>query len=158
MAQPSPLAGFPLNAALFNARAVRSYVLRLPLFTRLTVLIILVFYVLELQSVWSIIQWGSLTPSKLWPSGMHRLNTFPLIHVGIFHMLIDTICLVPLLERFEAEFGTLVTLALFLGPFGAIPGVAYAVIEYGIFQGDTPVLGSRYVTCPSGNIEHRDMD
>jgi len=30
-------------------------------------------------------------------------------------MAIDTICFVPLLERFEAEYGTLNTLALFLG-------------------------------------------
>lgn len=46
---------------------------------------------------------------------MYRLNTFALIHMGFWHMLVDTICLVPLLERFEAEWGTLTTLALFLG-------------------------------------------
>ena len=46
---------------------------------------------------------------------MYRLNTFPLIHMGFLHMFFNTICLVPLLERFEAEHGTLNTLALFLG-------------------------------------------
>lgn len=46
---------------------------------------------------------------------VYRLNTFPLIHMGFLHMFFNTICLVPLLERFEAEHGTLNTLALFLG-------------------------------------------
>ena len=46
---------------------------------------------------------------------MYRLNTFPLIHMGFFHMLINLVCLIPLLERFEAEHGTLNTTAMFLG-------------------------------------------
>lgn len=46
---------------------------------------------------------------------VYRLNTFPLIHMGFLHMFFNTICLVPLMERFEAEHGTLNTLALFLG-------------------------------------------
>lgn len=46
---------------------------------------------------------------------VYRLNTFPLIHIGFVHMLLDTICLIPLLERFEHEYGTLNTAAFFLG-------------------------------------------
>ena len=46
---------------------------------------------------------------------MYRLNTYPLIHLGFFHMLMDTLCLIPLLERFEAEWGTLNSAALFMG-------------------------------------------
>jgi membrane associated rhomboid family serine protease len=46
---------------------------------------------------------------------VYRLNTFPLIHKGFLHMFFNTICLVPLMERFEAEHGTLNTLALFMG-------------------------------------------
>ena len=46
---------------------------------------------------------------------VYRLNTFPLIHKGFLHMFFNTICLVPLLERLEAEHGTLNTLALFMG-------------------------------------------
>lgn len=46
---------------------------------------------------------------------MYRTNTFALIHAGIFHMLMNVISLVPLLERFEAENGTLTSLLLFFG-------------------------------------------
>jgi hypothetical protein len=46
---------------------------------------------------------------------VHRLNLFPLTHLGFFHMFVDVFALTPLLERFEAEFGTIVTLSLFTG-------------------------------------------
>lgn len=105
----------PLPTRFFNPSRVRSYLLRLPLFTRLILLAIVAFWILELQTVWSVTQWGALIPKEIGFGTMYRLNTFPLIHMGFFHMLMDTICLVPLLERFEAEWGTLTTLALFMG-------------------------------------------
>ena len=46
---------------------------------------------------------------------VYRLNTYPLIHLGFIHMLLNTIALTPLLERFEGDHGTLLTLAMFLG-------------------------------------------
>jgi len=46
---------------------------------------------------------------------VYRTNTFPLIHAGFVHALLNIISLTPLLERFEAEHGTLTTTALFLG-------------------------------------------
>lgn len=46
---------------------------------------------------------------------VYRLNTYPVIHMGFFHALVNTLALTPLLERFEAEHGTLTALALFLG-------------------------------------------
>ena len=46
---------------------------------------------------------------------MYRLNTYPLIHLGIIHAFLNTIALVPLLERFEADHGTLLSAALFFG-------------------------------------------
>ena len=48
-------------------------------------------------------------------SAVYRLNTYPLIHLGFFHMLLNTIALAPLLERFEADHGTLLTAAMFVG-------------------------------------------
>ena len=105
----------PLPTRLINPSRLRSYLFRLPLFTRLILLAIVAFWLLELQTVWSVIQWGSLIPKDIGLGTMYRLNTFALIHMGFWHMLVDTICLVPLLERFEAEWGTLTTLALFLG-------------------------------------------
>ncbi len=46
---------------------------------------------------------------------MHRVNTFPFIHLNIFHAILNILALTPLLERFESEHGTLTSLALFLG-------------------------------------------
>ena len=46
---------------------------------------------------------------------MYRLNTYPLIHIGFVHVFLNTISIVPLLERFEAEHGTLLTAAFFGG-------------------------------------------
>jgi len=46
---------------------------------------------------------------------VYRLNTFLFIHMGFLHMLVNIICLTPLMERFEAEHGTLNTTVLFLG-------------------------------------------
>jgi hypothetical protein len=60
MAIPAALPPLP-----FNPTRVRSYVLRLPLFTRLVLLIILAFWLLELQTIWSVVQWGSLTPNEI---------------------------------------------------------------------------------------------
>lgn len=105
----------PLPTRLINVSRLRSYLFRLPLFTRLIVLAIFAFWVLELQTVWSVIQWGSLIPKEIGLGSMYRLNTFALVHMGFWHMLLDTVCLVPLLERFEAEWGTLNSLALFMG-------------------------------------------
>lgn len=46
---------------------------------------------------------------------VYRTNTFPFIHLNFFHALMNIIALTPLLERFESEYGTLTSLALFFG-------------------------------------------
>jgi membrane associated rhomboid family serine protease len=46
---------------------------------------------------------------------VHRLNLFPVMHLNFFHMIFNLIAVIPLVERFESEYGTLVTLALFTG-------------------------------------------
>jgi membrane associated rhomboid family serine protease len=46
---------------------------------------------------------------------VHRLNLFPLTHLNFIHMIFNILAVAPLLERFEAEFGTIVTLSLFTG-------------------------------------------
>ena len=48
-----------------NPARLRSYVFRLPLFTRLVLLFIAVFWVVELQSAWDVVQWGSLVPKQV---------------------------------------------------------------------------------------------
>lgn len=46
---------------------------------------------------------------------VYRLNTYPLIHLGFLHAILNTLALAPLLERFEADNGTLPTAAMFFG-------------------------------------------
>ncbi|RDL30443.1 uncharacterized protein BP5553_10321 [Venustampulla echinocandica] len=54
----------------------------------------------------------------------------------------NILALTPLLERFEAEYGTLTTLALFLGPLSTIPALIYTFIERVILRMNTTVLGA----------------
>lgn len=123
-----------------DVRRLRSYIFRLPLFTRVVLVFIGIFWLLELQQVWDVVQWGSLIPKEITlgtsrffsarPSTsaillsdmadiglaiVYRLNTYPLIHRGFLHALLNTLALVPLLERFEADHGTLLTGAMFVG-------------------------------------------
>jgi membrane associated rhomboid family serine protease len=46
---------------------------------------------------------------------VYRTNTFPLIHTGFIHAFVNIISLAPLMQRFEAEHGTLTSLLLFFG-------------------------------------------
>ena len=144
MAPPTTIRSLPIPTN-FHPNRIRSYILRLPLFTRGVILAILIFWILELQTVWSVTEWGSLQPSKIgiFTGGMYRLNTFVFIHMGLAHMLLNLLALVPLMERFEREFGTLTSVALFVGPLATIPAALYLLIEGVLFRGDAAVVGSR---------------
>ncbi|KAL6239116.1 hypothetical protein BDW75DRAFT_227467 [Aspergillus navahoensis] len=137
MASPAALPPLP-----FNPSRVRSYLLRLPLFTRLVILAIIVFWLLELQTVWSVVQWGALIPDELGLKTMYRTNTYPFIHTGFFHAFLNLLALTPLLERFEAEHGTLTAIALFMGPLSTFPAGLYVLIEKFILHGNKSVVGS----------------
>lgn len=52
---------------------------------------------------------------------VYRTNTFPFIHLNFLHALMNVLALTPLLERFETEYGTLTSLALFLGREFSLP-------------------------------------
>jgi membrane associated rhomboid family serine protease len=73
---------------------------------------------------------------------VYRLNTYPLIHKNIFHLLLNTAALIPLLERFESEHGTVVTFILFSGPFGLLPGGIYTLLERFIFRLNGAAVGA----------------
>lgn len=144
---PNPPAGLQrttssIKIPIPNPQRLRSYLFRLPLFTRLMLLAIFGLWILELQTVWSVIDWGALIPNEVGLGSMYRLNTYPLVHRGFIHMLLDTVCLIPLLERFESEWGTLNCFALWLGPLSTIPAGLYIVIERFILRSNTAVLGS----------------
>lgn len=46
---------------------------------------------------------------------VYRTNTYTFIHINVLHMLMNVLALTPLLERFESEYGTLTSLAVFFG-------------------------------------------
>ncbi|KAF2728264.1 hypothetical protein EJ04DRAFT_516747 [Polyplosphaeria fusca] len=125
----------------FNPLRIRSYVLRLPLATRLMMAAIVGLWAATIPLPW-LRAWASLDPDKIGLATMHRFNTFPLMHINFFHMIFNVIALTPLLERFESEFGTLVTLALFTGPFGLLPGGLYYLLETFVLRGNTTVMGA----------------
>jgi len=126
----------------FNPARLRSYILRLPLFTRICMVAILVFWITELQTVWSVEQWGALIPSEIGFGTMYRLNTYPFIHLNLLHALCNILALTPLMERYEAEHGTLMTVAMFMGPLATLPAALYLLIEHVILRGNAAVMGA----------------
>ncbi len=129
---------------LFDPRRLRSYLLRLPLFTRIVFFFVVGFWLLGFQTIWNIVQWGALIPKEVnlgtsmsrgqeklplivvylhmekfqltrFLTVVYRLNTYPLIHVNLLNAAFNALALVPLLERFESEHGTLLTGAMFAG-------------------------------------------
>ncbi|KAL9013520.1 MAG: hypothetical protein Q9173_001779, partial [Seirophora scorigena] len=134
-----------------DVKRLRSYVFRLPLFTRVILVFIAIFWIVELQQVWNVIQWGALIPKEInlatrvtdiRYTTVYRLNTYPLIHRGFLHAFFNTLALIPLLERFESEHGTLLTAAMFGGPLSTLPGAAYLLVERGIFRQNAAILGA----------------
>lgn len=92
----------------------------------------------------------------------YRLSTFPLIHLNFIHTFLNVLALTPLMERFENEYGTLTSLALFFGrkilitrfratiantsvALTTIPAVLYLIIERFILRGNVAIMGARWV-------------
>lgn len=125
-----------------NTLRARSYLSRLPLFTRIISLLLVVAWVASFQSVWDLRQLFSLIPDQVNIAEAHRLTTFPLIHLNAIHLVLNIVSLVPLMERFEGEYGTLTTLALFFGPLTQIPAVLYVLIERLVFHNNNPIMGA----------------
>lgn len=73
---------------------------------------------------------------------VYRLNTYPLLHLSFLHLLPNTLCLVPLLDRFETTHGTITTFLLFTGAFGLIPGGLYTILERFIFGLNSSAIGA----------------
>ncbi|KAI0503334.1 Gaa1-like protein [Xylaria bambusicola] len=130
------------NVQSFNAQRARSYLLRLPLFTRAMIAIMIAFGLVGLQGAWNVREWGALIPRELNLTTMYRVNTFPLIHKSLLHTIFNILALTPLLERFETEFGTLTSLALFFGPLTTIPALVYVFFDRFVLGANHAVLGA----------------
>ncbi|KAM5475254.1 putative rhomboid protease [Microsporum audouinii] len=102
----------------------------------------MVFWVLSLQTVWDVPRWGALVPSDIGPAGMYRINTYPIVHAGCIHAFINVLGVTPLLERFEAEHGTLTSLAMFVGSLSTLPAGIYVLLAKFVLRTNTGVLGS----------------
>jgi len=62
--------------------------------------------------------WKTYRDYTLTPYGrnvVYRLNTFPVVHIGFLDAIVNLVAVIPLLDRFETEHGTLVSIALFTG-------------------------------------------
>ncbi|KAI9852535.1 MAG: putative rhomboid protease [Thelocarpon superellum] len=125
-----------------NPARLRSYLFRLPLFTRVVLTLILVFWLLAFQSLWDIVEWGALIPLEIDLTTTYRLNTYPLVHANFFHALLGILSLAPLLERFEAEHGTLLSVAFFFGPLSTLPGALYLLCERVILRRNASIMGA----------------
>ncbi|KAF6812535.1 rhomboid protein 2 [Colletotrichum sojae] len=126
----------------FSTLRARSYIFRLPLFTRIVLLVIIAAWIAGFQSVWRLSEWGALIPDQLSFTSSYRMNTYPFIHLNFIHVALNLVALTPLLERFEAEFGTLTSIALFIGPLSTLPAILYVLFEQFVFKGNAAVMGS----------------
>ena len=54
-----------LSTSSYSPARLRSWLLRLPLFTRIVFLLIVAVWALELNASWNIAGWGALVPSKV---------------------------------------------------------------------------------------------
>ncbi|RDI84199.1 hypothetical protein Vi05172_g5827 [Venturia inaequalis] len=124
----------------FSPQRLRSYILRLPLITRIILIVIVLFWIAGVSNGFQ--HWAQLIPTEVIAGGMHRINTYPLLHLGLIHTVSNLIALAPLLERFEAEHGSLVTLILFTGPFSTFPAGLYVLISHFLLHTNTPVEGA----------------
>ncbi|KAK4187828.1 putative rhomboid protein 2 [Podospora australis] len=130
------------NITGFSTLRARSYVFRLPLFTRLVLVAIVGFWLAGLVPGFDIKKWGALIPDEMGIATLYRMNTFPFIHLNIFHAIMNALAIAPLLERFEGEYGTLVCLALFFGPLTTLPAFLYVGVEKFLVGGNVSVMGA----------------
>lgn len=64
----------------FSAARMRSYIFRLPLFTRSIIFVIVLLWLLGMQSVWDVQAWGALIPEKIGlASSLSSLTNYDLL-------------------------------------------------------------------------------
>ena len=110
----------------FNTSRARSYMVRLPLFTRLVLLAILGFWLVGLQSVWDVRQWGALIPKEMGlatcMNSFLNFSIFPFFPLPIHPLLPFPFpsCPPPPLPLFW-DFKMLILFGLLLGQNHSVP-------------------------------------
>lgn len=71
----------------------------------------------------------ALCPAKLIQFEMHRLTTYPLVHLSLTHLLFNCLAFYPFVSKFEEKCGSFHT-CIALNTVGALTGVGYSIITY----------------------------
>ncbi|KAH6844856.1 hypothetical protein B0I37DRAFT_378494 [Chaetomium sp. MPI-CAGE-AT-0009] len=132
----------PTHMVKLALQRTTAYIDQLPLFTKAVMSLMIVLEAASLFPWWEIKAWGRLEPDLINLSTLYRTNTFPLLHTDVYHLVVNFLGVVPLLERFEREQGTIATVALFFGPLSTVPALIYVVIERGLLQANTSIMGA----------------
>lgn len=66
----------------FSAARMRSYIFRLPLFTRSVIGVILLLWVVSYQRVFDLVQWGALIPKEIGIASSRFLISFSFLFGG----------------------------------------------------------------------------
>lgn len=71
----------------FSAARMRSYIFRLPLFTRGIIIVIILLWIASIQSVWDVQKWGALIPEEIGLSTSSSSRITKPVTFTIFHPL-----------------------------------------------------------------------
>ncbi|KAL2268126.1 hypothetical protein VTJ83DRAFT_2972 [Remersonia thermophila] len=116
-----------------------AYIDQLPIFTRCAAVAMVLCEVISLLPGWDIKAWGRLEVDNF---SLRRTNTYPFLHMDVFHLIVNLIGVTPLLEKFERSYGTIPTVGLFIGPLSTLPAVLYVGLERYILHLNTWIVGA----------------
>ncbi|CCG84202.1 protein of unknown function [Taphrina deformans PYCC 5710] len=128
-----------LDNVLPYAEVAFQRIKKLSLFTLGISLCMTVFFFMS--QVTKIVDTFSLKPSDLPKFEMSRLTTYPLVHYSFLQYFLSLAAFIPLCERFERKYGSLRSLAMFLGPFESVPGLLYCLVNGVFLRHDTAIVG-----------------
>jgi len=119
---------------------LKSLVFNAPVCTKAVCVIIVLAYFATLLFV--DIEKLSLVPSAILKGQLYRVNTYPIAHNSILHLVLNLLTLFPLLSGFEQRYGSVTTFSLLTGAFEIVPAIIYCVIEYILWRPDSATAGA----------------
>ncbi|KAK9369238.1 hypothetical protein V1509DRAFT_638786 [Lipomyces kononenkoae] len=119
---------------------LRDRYMALPYLTTIVTGVMIVLYLTGILFSSSLPLSLALNPKAILHGGIHRLVTYPLVHMNFAHVFFNLAALVPVLSSFEEETGTIGTAGC-LVLFSIVPGLAYAITAL-IFSSTAITLGA----------------